>query len=425
MEDLNPTKREEEFLRGIKLAASGEDSSVPTPAWDYEKRLYDIWLAAKGEDPIYNLPVRTEHPDAFYNAIRDALVEGGGGGGGGGITPTGTINITENGTVDVTEYATANVNVSGGSSAAVQKRDVNFYDYDGTVVASYTASEFASLTEMPANPSHEGLTAQGWNWSLADAKAQVAASGKCDIGQMYVSSDGKTRLYIHIADIARNKPTLRWWQTFGNGSVEIDWGDGSEPYITSVTGGNSATHTYEAVGDYIITIYPQTGNLQLSEYIFGNGDWDKVYSNCLKKVVLGNMATIGSYVFQSCYSLESVTIPSGVTSIGSSAFLNCYSLKKVTIPSSVTSIGANAFSNCQPLARVTIPSSVTSIGNTAFLSCYGVAEYHVKATTPPTAGTTIFKNLASDCKIYVPSASVDAYKAASGWSTYASQIYGE
>lgn len=28
-------------------------------------------------------------------------------------------------------------------------------------------------------------------------------------------------------------------------------------------------------------------------------------------------------------------------------------------------------------------------------------------------------------KIYVPSASVDAYKAASGWSTYASQIYGE
>ncbi len=91
MEDLNPTKREEEFLRGIKLAASGEDSSVPTPVWDYEKRLYDIWLAAKGEDPIYNLPVRTEHPDAFYNAIRDALVEGGGG----GVVPSfdGTINV--------------------------------------------------------------------------------------------------------------------------------------------------------------------------------------------------------------------------------------------------------------------------------------------------------------------------------------------
>lgn len=79
MEDLNPTKREEEFLRGIKLAAAGEESSVPTPVWDYEKRLYDIWLAAKGEDPIYNLPIRTPHPDAFYAGILDALASGGGG----------------------------------------------------------------------------------------------------------------------------------------------------------------------------------------------------------------------------------------------------------------------------------------------------------------------------------------------------------
>lgn len=79
MEEMKPTKREEEFLRGIARAAAGEESSVPTPVWDYEKRLYDIWLAAKGEDPIYNLPVRTPHPDAFYAGILDALASGGGG----------------------------------------------------------------------------------------------------------------------------------------------------------------------------------------------------------------------------------------------------------------------------------------------------------------------------------------------------------
>lgn len=74
------TSREEQFLTGIMRAAQGGDEvELPTPVWDYEKRLYDIWLAAKGEDPIYNLPVRTQHPDAFYNAIRDALAEGGGG----------------------------------------------------------------------------------------------------------------------------------------------------------------------------------------------------------------------------------------------------------------------------------------------------------------------------------------------------------
>ena len=62
-------------------------------------------------------------------------------------------------------------------SVSVPRKDVIFIDYDGTVLYAYTAAEFAQLTEMPANPSHEGLTAQGWNWSLADAKAYVAKYG--------------------------------------------------------------------------------------------------------------------------------------------------------------------------------------------------------------------------------------------------------
>ena len=34
---------------------------------------------------------------------------------------------------------------------------VRFLDYDGTVVETYTAKEFATLTELPENPTHEGL----------------------------------------------------------------------------------------------------------------------------------------------------------------------------------------------------------------------------------------------------------------------------
>ena len=65
----------------------------------------------------------------------------------------------------------------------VLKKDVNFYDYDGTLVTSYTKTEFLSLSAMPDNPSHDGLTAQGWNWSLNDAKTYVTANGKLDVGQ--------------------------------------------------------------------------------------------------------------------------------------------------------------------------------------------------------------------------------------------------
>ena len=82
---------------------------------------------------------------------------------------------------------------TGGGGGGSATDDVVFYDYDGSVAASYSSSDFANLTAMPANPSHTGLIAQGWNWSLANAKAYVAKYGKLNIGQMYITDDGKTR----------------------------------------------------------------------------------------------------------------------------------------------------------------------------------------------------------------------------------------
>ena len=43
----------------------------------------------------------------------------------------------------------------------VPMKDVNFYDYDGTVVYSYTKEEFLEMAELPANPAHARLSAQG------------------------------------------------------------------------------------------------------------------------------------------------------------------------------------------------------------------------------------------------------------------------
>lgn len=50
---------------------------------------------------------------------------------------------------------------SGGGGAS--ENAVNFIDYDGTIVQSYSAADFANLSAMPENPYHAGLTAQGWN----------------------------------------------------------------------------------------------------------------------------------------------------------------------------------------------------------------------------------------------------------------------
>ena len=135
-----------------------------------------------------------------------------------------------------------------------------------------------------------------------------------------------------------------------------------------------------------------------------------------------SVTEIGDYAFYYCSSLTSITIPDSVTEIGSYAFKSCSSLTSITIPDSVTSIGEWAFSYCNSLTSITIPDSVTSIGGRAFYECSSLKEVYCKPTTPPSGGSSMFDFNASGRKIYVPRASVDAYKAASGWSSYAADI---
>ena len=358
--------------------------------------------------------------------------------------------IDKGGTIngDITTWANSIANIPSGGSG-----DVTFYDYDGTVLHSFSKEEFLALNELPSLPTQPGLTCQGWNYDITNTKTYVEEYGKLDIGATYITDDGKSRLYIKIETEGRMTIPLYFSQTVVNG-VTIDWGDGSDTQTLSGTGNINTSHTYANIGDYCIALTVSSGcTLELgynilSYCVMGSTDKNgKVYCNMLQKVEIGTGVTnIGDYAFTNCYSLASVVIPNSVTSIGGSSFQNCYplasvvipnsvtsivntfqncySLASVVIPNSVTSIGIYAFTNCNSLASVVIPNSVTSIGNYAFQNCCGVAYYDFSnhIAVPTLTNTNAFSSIPSDCKIIVPDGLYDTWIAATNWSTYATKI---
>ena len=127
-------------------------------------------------------------------------------------------------------------------------------------------------------------------------------------------------------------------------------------------------------------------------------------------------STTGEHIVN--YSFEDNQIPNDFMLSGDGEFSH---LLGIEIGDAITSIGRYAFPYCTGLTSCTIGSGVTSIGDSAFQICTSLTSITVNATTPPTLGSVAFDNT-NDCPIYVPSASVNTYKTASGWSTYASRI---
>ena len=261
--------------------------------------------------------------------------------------------------------------------------DVRFIDYDGTILHTFSKGDFLALTEMPSLPSRSGLICQGWNWSLADAQSYVEKYGKQTIGATYITDDGKTRLYINIADKGRMSVPLRMSISKSNGVI-INWGDGSaeEVYPTS---GTIVTHIYTEIGNYVITLSPSddctiTFSGSNNYNTMGAIGAEMTYANMLQKVHIGARVDIGNYAFYQCFSLSSVTIPNGVTSIGQYAFYLCYALSSETIPNGVTSIGQYAF-HTSGISFLSMPATLTSLNQYSFYQCRRLISANVAEGT--------------------------------------------
>ena len=192
----------------------------------------------------------------------------------------------------------------------------------------------------------------------------------------------------------------------------IDWGDGNvETFETASTAVN--THTYTDGFEYHL--------ISLSNYtVVDSASFN--YCSGLTSVTIGNSVTsISNNAFRGCSSLTSVTIGNSVTYIGGNAFFGCSGLTSVTIGNSVTSISNNAFRACSGLTSIIIPDSVTFIDIGAFSGYSGLKTVKISAINPPTIDYSTFSETSLE-KIIVPKSSIDTYKSAAIWSTYADKI---
>ena len=159
-----------------------------------------------------------------------------------------------------------------------------------------------------------------------------------------------------------------------------------------------------------------------------------------------NVETIERGVFSYCRSLTSIEIPEGVTTIGEEAFWHCSSLTSIKISKNVETIGEKAFSNCTSLKTVTFEQNSRiqtikreafdesgivivdmsqckrndiTIEGYAFFDCPNLQLFKIGANIPPRCNAA-FGDINLYSVLKVPSGSIDAYKAATGWKRFAS-----
>ncbi len=366
-----PITREERYLAKI----AGEDVDIPAkPITRTEQYLAQIIENGSGAE-VESLSVSangeyTAPSGKAYSPVTVNVPNSYAAGDEGKVVSNGTLvaqtsdSVTQNGTVDTTLINSLEVNVPQGGGAAPEK-DVNFIDYDGTILYSYTADEFAALDALPANPSHDGLTAQGWNWTLAGAKDYVANCGFLDIGQNYVTTDGNTRLYIRLTNAA-----LALQVGLGvNGSVVVDWGDGATNTLTGTSESTivyTPAHTYATTGEKIITLIPQAGaNFSIrgttynpTSILASNNTYSYACADVLCAVELGNNVSLSQSAFFGCYSLKTITLPkaNGVVYAPTNAFENTFNLRCVVFPDASITLGDYCLRTSN-IVRVSFPQT--------------------------------------------------------------------
>ncbi len=88
----------------------------------------------------------------------------------------------------------------------------------------------------------------------------------------------------------------------------------------------------------------------------------------------GSVLSLGTYSFQGCFSVKSMTVPAPVNTLYTNAFYHCVNLESILIADSVTSIESGALSKCTSLRSVRLPAHLKKLEDSLFEYCSALEE---------------------------------------------------
>ena len=213
--------------------------------------------------------------------------------------------------------------------------------------------------------------------------------------------------------------------------------------LTSIEIPNSV----ESIGDYAFYGCSGLTSIEMPDYVASIGEGAFYGCSGLTSIVIpDDVYSIGNMAFCGCTGLTSIEIPNSVESIGYRAFDGCTGIliihrdiedyestggviclfwsegarfSEVILGEEVNKVGRYAFTGVSSMKSLTIGSNVNNIGSRAFDSCTGLTSIYCNAINPPACSFGVFDmDTKKNCTLYVPSGSIDAYKAANAWKDF-------
>ena len=233
---------------------------------------------------------------------------------------------------------------------------------------------------------------------------------------------------------------------FGHACLQGTWGENSKQKIDTLRISKlKGTHNFN---NLFYTNYPFKHVIIEDNEIteLHTGAFFSLY-NMESLIIPSNITVIGDYsedakpmgIFTGCKNLRRLNsnedgvmnFQNGVTFLGYQA-LYCggsnnvqnYEIHTINIPDSVTVMDKDCLGAYYGLERLNIGSGITEMKRNCIINC-GVHKemitITIRATNPPTWDGRLRTDI-SRVRVFVPAGSVEAYKAAAGWSQYADNI---